>query len=80
MTDESDSDDEPESNLKTEISATVDDKDVGELEVFDFREVETSVDTVDYNHENHEEDDNHDSRDELPLHIETCQTIKMCSY
>ena len=54
----------------TEISATIDDKDVGELEIFDFREVETLVETVKYNHENHEEDDNRYSQDELPLHID----------
>ena len=52
----------------TEISATIDDNDVGELEVFDIRDVETSADTVDY--ENHEDDDNHDSQDQMPLHID----------
>ena len=51
----------------TEITATLDNQDVGVLEIFD---VKTSVETVEYNHENHEDNENEDSQDDWPLHID----------
>ena len=43
LTAQRDSEDEPESNLMTETSATLDNQEMGELEISD---VETSVETV----------------------------------
>ena len=57
-----------------EISATIDDNDVGEIEVFDIGDVDASADTVNFNHENHDDDEEHDGKDYRPLHIDIRQS------
>ena len=53
----------------TEISATIKDRDVGEIEIFDIGDVETSTNTVDLDHDYHDVDD-HEGKDKLPLQID----------